>query len=121
MAEADRIIRKYITGRQSAHLEFTPRKLPATRDPDRSKPPPMPDVSVASWEVREEICEPYVIKAVVSVSQPICRRHLVGQFAKFTIIQEVLARNEVRFWLDVQLKLRREPVACFRGCGDLRI
>jgi len=166
MADADRIIRRYLTGRQSAHLKFTPRKPRATKNPDDAEPPPMPEVSVVSWEVREELCEPYVIKAVVSASEVISRKGLVGQFAKFTIqpederaerafwglvtkfesltesrdgctyrvvirqrlamldgpsncatyqhksspeiIQEVLKRNDVRFWLDVQMKLRRE-------------
>ncbi|TDV37928.1 type VI secretion system secreted protein VgrG [Paraburkholderia caballeronis] len=86
VSEITRDIRRYLTGRQSAHLKFTPRKLPPKRDSDVGKPPqPMPEVSVVSWEVREAFCEPYVIKAVVSVSQAVSRRKLVGQFADFTI------------------------------------
>jgi len=68
MADADRIRRTYLTGRQSAHLTFMPRKLPANRDPDRDGPPPMPDASVVSWEIHEQLCEPYAIKAVVFAS-----------------------------------------------------
>lgn len=85
MAEADRIGR-YLTGRQSAHLKLMPRK-PQT-DGETGRPIPAPEVSVVSWEVREEICEPYRIKAVVSTLGPVSRKKVLGQFARFSIQPE---------------------------------
>jgi len=84
MTEADPVRPKYITGRQSAHMTFAPRKPRAHRDPGEP-PPPMPSVSVVSWEVREEICEPYIVKAVVTAPAVVSRKTVLGQFAKFTV------------------------------------
>lgn len=164
---------RYITGRQSAHLTFTLRKASPVRESERKKLDALPEVSVVSWEVREEICEPYRIKAVVSAPQAMSRKDILGQFAKFTIqpederdmrgffglvtrfeslsesrdgctcrvvvrqllatldgpgncatyqrksspdiIREVLERNDIRHWMDVEFQLRREhPEHAFR-------
>jgi type VI secretion system secreted protein VgrG len=164
MAEADRI-RKYLTGRQSAHLKFMPRK-PQQVDRETGKPKPMPVASVVSWEAHEEICQPYRIKAVISTTEPVSRKKVLGQFAEFTIqpedgrelrkfsgfvsrfdlvsesrdgciyhvvirqrlamldgssncvtyqqmasweiIKTILERHDIRFWMQVELRLRRE-------------
>ncbi|HKT64158.1 MAG TPA: type VI secretion system tip protein VgrG [Burkholderia sp.] len=85
MAELDRLI-KVLTGRQSAHLKFLRRKTKT--DPATGKSLPTPVVSVVSWEVREEICEPYCIKAVISAPAAIARKEVLGQFARFSIQPE---------------------------------
>ncbi|GAB7524487.1 type VI secretion system Vgr family protein [Paraburkholderia sp. 2C] len=171
MAEYDDAMR-YLTGRQSAHLKFMPRKR---QQPDREtgKATPMPVVSVVSWEVHEEICEPYRIKAVISTSEPVSRKKVLGQFAELSIqpedgrqprkfsgfvsqfdlvsesrdgcmyravirqrlalldgpsncvtyqrmtsweiIKAILERHEIRFWMQVELRLRHEhPRHAFR-------
>ncbi|WP_414440811.1 type VI secretion system Vgr family protein [Burkholderia sp. 22PA0106] len=164
MPESDRL-RKYLTGRQSAHLKFMPRK-PQPVERETGKPKPMPVASVVSWEVREEICQPYRIKAVISTAEPVGRKKVLGQFAAFTIqpedgreirkfsgfvsrfdlvsesrdgciyhvvicqwiamldgssncvtyqhmtsweiIKAILERHDIRFWMQIELRLRRE-------------
>lgn len=164
MAEADRI-KTYLTGRQSAHLKLMPRKRQKT-DRETGRPLPMPVVSVVSWEVHEEICEPYRIKAVISTPGPVSRKKVLGQFAEFSIqpedgrelrkfngfvsrfdlvseshdgctyrvvvrqrlavldgpgncvtyqrmasweiIKAILERHEIRFWMQVEFRLRRK-------------
>ncbi|MBC8721223.1 type VI secretion system tip protein VgrG [Paraburkholderia sp. 31.1] len=164
MAESDRIT-KYLTGRQSAHLKFMPRK-PQKVDRETGKPKPMPLASVVSWEVHEEICEPYCIKAVITTTEPVSRKKVLGQFAEFSIqpedgrglrrfsgfvsrydlvsesrdgctyhvvvrqrlamldgpsncvtyqrmasweiIKAILERHDIRFWMQVEFRLRRE-------------
>lgn len=164
MAEADRT-RRYLTGRQSAHLKFTPRK-PQRVDPETGQPKPAPVVSVVSWQVHEEICEPYRIEVVISTPEPVGRKRVLGQLAEFSIepedgrelrrfngfvshfdlisesrdgclyrvvvrqrlamldgpgncvtyqrmtsweiIKAILERHEIRFWMQVELRLRRE-------------
>lgn len=166
MAEDDYARPRYITGRQSAHLTFSLRKAVPVRESERDKSDALPEVSVVSWEIREEICQPYRIDAVVFASQAIARKAVLGQFAKFTIqpederdmrgffglvtrleflsesrdgstyrvvvrqllamldgpgncatyqrksspdiIREVLERNDLRHWMDVEFRLRRE-------------
>ncbi|MFC0697855.1 type VI secretion system Vgr family protein [Paraburkholderia humisilvae] len=150
-------------------------------DDERRKSRPVPVVSVVEWEVREEVCEPYRIKAMVSTSGPVSRKDVLGQWAKFSfqteegipvrefrgfvtrfhsvsrspdgctylvvigqrlaaldgpsncatyqnksspeIIQEVIERNNMRPWLQVELRLRRQhPKHAFRfqyNMGDL--
>ncbi len=84
-----------LTGRQAAHLKFIRRE--AHRDSESGKPLPGPEVSVVSWEVREEICEPYRIKAVISAPLAIPRKEVLGQFARFSIEPEDgRARREFR-------------------------
>ena len=85
MAEFDHLIR-VLTGRQSAHLKFLRRKTKT--DPSTGKSLPTPVVSVVSWEVREEICEPYCVKAVISTPVAIPRKEVLGQFARFSIQPE---------------------------------
>lgn len=48
----------------------------------------MPVVSVVSWEVHEEICEPYRIKAVISTPEPVSRKKVLGHLAEFSIQPE---------------------------------
>ncbi|RZF29038.1 type VI secretion system tip protein VgrG [Paraburkholderia sp. UYCP14C] len=79
-------MRSYLTGRQAAHLKFIRRE--ARRDSESGKPLPGPEVSVVSWEIREEICEPYCIKAVISAPLAIPRKDVLGQFARFSIDPE---------------------------------
>ncbi|MBP0607890.1 MULTISPECIES: type VI secretion system Vgr family protein [Burkholderia] len=163
MAEFDRVT-SYLTGRQSAHLTLMRRK--SKRDPETGELPPMPTVSVVSWVVREAICEPYSVKAVVAAPVAIPRKTVLGQLAKFSvrpedgrakrefagfvtqfdsvsesrdgytyrivmrqhlavmdgpsncatyqgmasweIIKEILARYDLRFWIQVEFNLRRE-------------
>ncbi|WP_175796596.1 type VI secretion system Vgr family protein [Burkholderia anthina] len=163
MAEFDRVT-SYLTGRQSAYLKLMRRK--SKRDPETGEPPPMPTVSVVSWVVREAICEPYSVKAVVAAPIAIPRKTVLGQLAKFSvqpedgrakrefagfvtqfdsvsesrdgytyrivmrqhlavmdgpsncatyqgmasweIIKEILARYDLRFWIQVEFNLRRE-------------
>ena len=163
MAEFDRVT-SYLTGRQSAHLTLMRRK--SKRDPETGELPPMPTVSVVSWVVREAICEPYSVKAVVAAPVAIPRKMVLGQLAKFSvrpedgrakrefagfvtqfdsvsesrdgytyrivmrqhlavmdgpsncatyqgmasweIIKEILARYDLRFWIQVEFNLRRE-------------
>ncbi|WP_175841935.1 type VI secretion system Vgr family protein [Burkholderia contaminans] len=163
MAEFDRVT-SYLTGRQSAHLTLMRRK--SKRDPETGELPPMPTVSVVSWVVREVICEPYSVKAVVAAPIAIPRKTVLGQLAKFSvrpedgrakrefagfvtqfdsvsesrdgytyrivmrqhlavmdgpsncatyqgmasweIIKEILARYDLRFWIQVEFNLRRE-------------
>jgi type VI secretion system secreted protein VgrG len=166
MAEADRI-RTYLTGRQSAHLTLKPRKPQGVdRDADTGRPKPAPAVSVVSWEVHEEISEPYRVKAVISTPEPVSRKKVLGQLAEFSIqpedgrelrkfngfvsrfdlvsesrdgctyrvvirqrlalldgpsncvtyqrmtsweiIRAILERHEIRFWMQVEFRLRRE-------------
>ena len=166
MAEADRI-RTYLTGRQSAHLKLKPRKPQGVdRDADTGRPIPAPVISVVSWEVHEEISEPYRVKAVISTPQPVSRKKVLGQLAEFSIqpedgrelrkfngfvsrfdlvsesrdgctyrvvirqrlalldgpsncvtyqrmtsweiIRAILERHEIRFWMQVEFRLRRE-------------
>jgi type VI secretion system secreted protein VgrG len=161
-AESDRL-RMYLTGRQSAHLKLMPRKPQTDRETGKS---PMPVVSVVSWEVHEEVCEPYRIKAVLATSGPVSRKKVLGQIAEFSIqpedgrgrrqfngfvsrfdlvsesrdgctycvvirqrlavldgpsncvtyqqkasweiIKSILERHEIRFWMQVEFRLRRE-------------
>ncbi|MFA8325413.1 type VI secretion system Vgr family protein [Burkholderia ubonensis] len=163
MAEFDRVA-SYLTGRQSAHLKLMRRK--PKRDPATGQLPPMPTVSVVSWVVREAICEPYSVKAVVTTPIAIPRKTVLGQLAKFSvrpedgraerefagfvtqfdsvsesrdgytyrivmrqhlavmdgpsncatyqgmasweIIKEILARYDLRFWMQIEFNLRRE-------------
>ena len=141
----------------------------------------MPEASVVKWEVREEVCQPYRISALVSTSGPVSRRDILGQWAKFSfrteegvparefqgfvsrvslvsrsrdgctyrivirqrlammdgpsncatyqdktsadIIQEVIERNDMRPWIRVMQRLRRQhPKHAFRfqyNMGDL--
>jgi len=153
----------YLTGRQSAHLKLMPRKPQTDRETGKS---PMPVVSVVSWEVHEEVCEPYRIKAVIATSGPVSRKKVLGQIAEFSIqpedgrgrrqfngfvsrfdlvsesrdgctycvvirqrlavldgpsncvtyqqkasweiIKSILERHEIRFWMQVEFRLRRE-------------
>jgi type VI secretion system secreted protein VgrG len=153
----------YLTGRQSAHLKLMPRKPQTDRETGKS---PMPVVSVVSWEVHEEVCEPYRIKAVLATSGPVSRKKVLGQIAEFSIqpedgrgrrqfngfvsrfdlvsesrdgctycvvirqrlavldgpsncvtyqqkasweiIKSILERHEIRFWMQVEFRLRRE-------------
>lgn len=83
MAESDNTVR-LVTGRQSAHMEII-RRHPNGKasDEDRRKPREMPEVSVVEWEVHEEVCEPYRIKALVSTSGPVSRKDVLGQWVKF--------------------------------------
>ncbi|NML30085.1 type VI secretion system Vgr family protein [Paraburkholderia antibiotica] len=164
MAESDRISR-YLTGRQSAHLKLMSRKQQRV-DGATGKPKPAPDVSVISWEVHEEICEPYRIKTMISTREPVGRKQVLGQFVEFSIqpedgrelrqfhgfvsrfdlvsesrdgciyrvvvrqrlamldgpsncvtyqqmasweiIKTILERHDIRFWMQVELRLRRE-------------
>lgn len=64
MAEDNHTRPRYITGRQSAHLTFSLRVARPSTHADRDELPDLPEVSVVSWEVREEIGEPYCVKAV---------------------------------------------------------
>ncbi|WP_157660084.1 hypothetical protein, partial [Burkholderia ubonensis] len=82
MVEFDRLTRN-LTGRQSAHLKLMRRK--PKRDPATGELPPMPTVSVVSWVVREAICEPYNVKAVVATPIAIPRKTVLGQLAKFSV------------------------------------
>ncbi|WP_423383626.1 type VI secretion system Vgr family protein [Burkholderia sp. LMG 32019] len=170
MAEFDRVT-KYLTGRQSAHLKLIRRK--PKHDPATGESLPMPEVSVVSWVVREAVCEPYSVKAVVSSPIAIPRKTVLGQLAKFSvqpedgretrnftgfvaqfdtvsesrdgytyrivmrqhlavadgqsncatyqgmasweIINEILTRYDLRFWMQVEFNLRREhPKHAFR-------
>ncbi|HEX7909456.1 MAG TPA: type VI secretion system tip protein VgrG [Paraburkholderia sp.] len=87
MAESDRVAR-LITGRQSAHMEII-RRYPGDKAPaGEHKPQPMPLVSVVEWEVREEVCQPYRIRALVSTSGPMSRKDILGQWAKFSFQTE---------------------------------
>ncbi|OAJ54300.1 hypothetical protein A6V36_36180 [Paraburkholderia ginsengiterrae] len=53
------------------------RRYPGDRAPaGEHKPQPMPLVSVVEWEVREEICQPYRIRALVSTSGPVSRKDI---------------------------------------------
>ncbi|KVR01984.1 type VI secretion system Vgr family protein [Burkholderia ubonensis] len=85
MVEFDRLTRN-LTGRQSAHLKLMRRK--PKRDPATGELPPMPTVSVVSWVVREAICEPYSVKAVVATPIAIPRKTVLGQLAKFSVQPE---------------------------------
>ncbi|HEY1609380.1 MAG TPA: contractile injection system protein, VgrG/Pvc8 family, partial [Paraburkholderia sp.] len=88
MAEDNHARPRYITGRQSAHLTFTRRKAPPARESERDRPDALPEVSVVSWEIREEICKPYRVEAVIFASHAVARKAVLGQFAKFTIQPE---------------------------------
>jgi type VI secretion system secreted protein VgrG len=163
MAEADGI-RRLVTGRQSAHMTLT-RLYPGDRAREGEETP-APVVSVVEWEVREEVCEPYRIRALISTDGPVSRGDVLGQWAKFRfhteedaevrefrgfvsrfdsvsrsrdgctyrvvirqrlavldgpsncatyqnrtsaeIIGEVLERNDIRFWMQVEFRLRRQ-------------
>ncbi len=48
----------------------------------------MPVVSVVSWEVRESVCEPYTVKALVSCAGPVSRIDVLGQLAAFSVEPE---------------------------------
>ncbi len=48
----------------------------------------MPVVSVVSWEVRESVCEPYTVKALVSCAGPVSRVNVLGQLAAFSVEPE---------------------------------
>ena len=85
MAEFDRS-RGLLTGRQSAHLKITPKDSARQRDTDT--PLPAPDLSVVSWQVREELNQPYRVKAVVTSPVALKRRQIVGQYARFSIEPE---------------------------------
>lgn len=88
MSESDRL-RTYLTGRQSAHMKFTPRKpQQVDRGTGTGGANPLPVVSVVSWEVHEEICEPYRIKAVISTPEPVSRKKVLGHLAEFSIQPE---------------------------------
>jgi hypothetical protein len=88
MAEDDFPRKRYITGRQFAHMTFTLRKAPPTRESEWKELDALPDVSVVSWAIREEICQPYRIEAVVFASQAFACKAVLGQFARFTIQPE---------------------------------
>jgi Rhs element Vgr protein len=170
MAEAGRI-RTDLTGRQSAHLKLMLRKPQVDRESGKSVS--LPVVSVISWEVHEEICEPYRIKAVIAISGPVSRKKVLGQLAELSIqpddgrelrkfkgfvsrfdlvsesrdgcicrvvirqrlavldgpsncvtyqqkaswaiIKTILERHDIRFWMQVEFRLRRvHPVHAFR-------
>ncbi|WP_321946621.1 type VI secretion system Vgr family protein [Paraburkholderia sp. J10-1] len=85
MAESDNI-GKLITGRQSACMEVV-RRYRNYRAPEGERKP-MPVVSVVEWEVREEVCQPYRIKALVSTSGPVSRKDMLGQWARFAVQPE---------------------------------
>ena len=80
MAEFDGV-RKPVTGRQQAHLEITLR-AGNYRKEERSERR-APELSAVEWEVREEVCQPYRITALVSTTEPVSRRDILGQWAKF--------------------------------------
>ncbi|WP_025596637.1 type VI secretion system Vgr family protein [Burkholderia sp. WSM2230] len=179
MAESDRL-ETNLTGRQSAHIKLN-RRYPNDRAPRGEEQRPLPEVSVIEWEVREEVCKPYRITALVFTSEPVSRRDILGQWADFTfhteeaapvrefrgfvsrvgsvsrsrdgcsyrveirqrlgmldgpgncatyqnrtsadIIQEVIERNGIRPWIQVEQRLRRKhPRHPFRfqyNMGDL--
>lgn len=173
MAESDNLAR-LVTGRQSAHLEIVPRQTTdrATQDEQRRSREKL-DVSVVEWEVREEVCTPYTIKALISTPGPVSRKDMLGQWARFQfqteegspvrefrgvitrfhsvsrsadgctyrvvirqrlalvdgpsfcatyqnktspeIIQEVIERNDLKPWIRVVMRLRRQhPRHAFR-------
>jgi type VI secretion system secreted protein VgrG len=85
MAEFDKI-RGLLTGRQSAHLTIIRRE--SRRERDGEKVPPAPEVSVVSWSVREEICEPYRARVIVTAPTAISRKHILGRPARFTVEPE---------------------------------
>ncbi|WNC91372.1 type VI secretion system Vgr family protein [Paraburkholderia sp. FT54] len=148
-------------------MKFMPRKpQQVEKESDTGRPKPAPVVSVVSWEVHEEICEPYRIKAVISTPEPVSRKKVLGQLAEFSIqpedgrelrtfngfvsrfdlvsesldgctyrvvirqrlavldgpsncvtyqrmasweiIRTILERHEIRFWMQVEFRLRRE-------------
>lgn len=170
MAESDGV-RKLVTGRQSAHLDIILRARKHERDERKERR--APELSAVEWEVREEVCEPYRITVLVSTTEPVSRRDILGQGAKFRfqldegapvrefrgfvtrfdsvsrsrdgctyrvvirqrlamldgpsncatyqdktaveIIQEVMERHENRFWMRIELRLRRpQPKHAFR-------
>lgn len=86
MAESDRVAR-HVTGRQSAHMKLN-RRYRNNTAPAGEEKGPMPEVSVVEWEVREEVCQPYRITALVSTSAPVSRRDILGQWAKFSFLTE---------------------------------
>ncbi|MDR3098734.1 MAG: phage late control D family protein, partial [Paraburkholderia sp.] len=80
MAEFDRVPR-LVTGRQSAHLKII---LKARKHPrDEKKERQAPELSVGEWRVHEEVCQPCRIRAIVTSVQPVSRRDILGQLAKF--------------------------------------
>lgn len=170
MAESDGV-RKLVTGRQSAHLDIILRARKHERDERKERR--APELSAVEWEVREEVCEPYRITVLVSTTEPVSRRDILGQGAKFRfqldegapvrefrgfvtrfdsvsrsrdgctyrvvirqrlamldgpsncatyqdrtaveIIQEVMERHDNRFWMRIELRLRRpQPKHAFR-------
>ncbi|MDR5750511.1 MULTISPECIES: type VI secretion system tip protein VgrG [unclassified Caballeronia] len=70
-------------------MKFTPRKpQQVDRGTGTGGANPLPVVSVVSWEVHEEICEPYRIKAVISTPEPVSRKKVLGHLAEFSIQPE---------------------------------
>ncbi|MEX3966476.1 hypothetical protein AB4Y42_30340, partial [Paraburkholderia sp. EG286B] len=80
MAESDKPVR-LVTGRQSAHLDIILKARRYERD-ERSERR-APGLSVVEWAVREESCQPYRIRALVSTAGPVARRDILGQLARF--------------------------------------
>ncbi|MEX3979947.1 type VI secretion system Vgr family protein [Paraburkholderia sp. EG287A] len=80
MAESDKPVR-LVTGRQSAHLDIILKARRYERD-ERSERR-APGLSVVEWDVREESCQPYRIRALVSTAGPVARRDILGQLARF--------------------------------------
>jgi type VI secretion system secreted protein VgrG len=94
MAESDRLSR-HVTGRQSAHLEIICRA--GEESAEEQQEWRAPDLSVADWEVREEVCQPYRIRALVSTPGPVARKDILGQWAKFWFQTEEDAQRR-EFW-----------------------
>ncbi|HKT98830.1 MAG TPA: type VI secretion system Vgr family protein [Paraburkholderia sp.] len=80
MAEFDGV-RRLITGRQAAHLDIILKIRKCERDEKKDRQ--APELSAGEWEVHEQVCQPYRIRAVVTASQPVSRRDILGQLAKF--------------------------------------
>jgi type VI secretion system secreted protein VgrG len=113
MAESDRTA-SLITGRQSAHMEII-RRYPNDRamGDERRKPRATPVVSVVKWEVREEVCEPYRIRVLVSTSGPVSRKDILGQWAKFRFQTEEGAQvREFRGFVSRFHSVSRSPDGC---------
>ncbi|WP_250500188.1 phage late control D family protein [Caballeronia sp. GAWG1-5s-s] len=86
MAEFDGVRNQLLTGRQSAHLKIILKQSPRRRDDDKTLT--APELSVVSWEAREEFNKPYRIKLLVTASNAVSRKQILGQMARFTIQPE---------------------------------
>ncbi|KUZ75456.1 hypothetical protein WI36_12050 [Burkholderia ubonensis] len=86
MAEFDGVRNQLLTGRQSAHLKIVVRQSPRRCDED--KRPTAPELSVVSWEAREEFNKPYRVKLLVTAQKAVSRKQILGQLARFTIQPE---------------------------------